>query len=286
LKAEAPLDAQPVLEAAAHAAQHGLLVAADRALGQGRDLVGQLLRARERLAPGYDLVDESDPLRLAHVDAPAGDDELHRLREAHDQRQPRREPVATHDVPAPLEGTELGVLGGDAYVGEQRGLEPGRERVAVDRGDDRLEDVHLARVAAGARQIVEIATIPVEVAELRELRGILQVPAGAEGRLAGAGDDEHERVVVVPKTLPGVVQLLVHDTADRVVLLRPVVGQRDDVTVLLVAKGLVGHRVLHVVDVPPVGGGHAMRGRPRPPTTPQEPCCASSASASSRSDTP
>ena len=84
-----------------------------------------------------------------------GDHELHRLGEADDERQPHGHAVAADDVPAPLERAELGVLGGDADVGEQRRLEAGRERVAVDRRDHRLEDVGLARVAALAGAVVE-----------------------------------------------------------------------------------------------------------------------------------
>jgi hypothetical protein len=45
-----------------------------------------------------------------------------------DQRQPRRQPVATDDVPAPLERAELGVLGRDPDVREQRRLETGGAR--------------------------------------------------------------------------------------------------------------------------------------------------------------
>ena len=59
--------------------------------------------------------------------------------------------------------------------------------------------------------------------------------------LAGAGDDQHERVVVVAEALPGVVQLGVHRAVDRVVLVGPVVGERHDVVVLLVEQRFVVH---------------------------------------------
>ena len=70
----------------------------------------------------------------------------------------------------------------------------------------------------------------------------MQVPSGAERRLARAGDDEDEGALVVAEPLPRVVQLRVHLSVDRVVLIRTVVGQRYDVRLLVVAKRLVIHR--------------------------------------------
>ena len=95
--------------------------------------------------------------------------------------KPRREPVPADDVPAPLQRAELRVLRGDADVREQGRLEARGEGMAVHGGDDGLEDVDLARVATGAGKVVEVAPVLVEVAELFELGGILQVPPGAEG---------------------------------------------------------------------------------------------------------
>ena len=54
--------------------------------------------------------------------------------------------------------------------------------------------------------------------------GVREVPAGAE-RVAGAGDHQHEGVVVVAEALPGIVELRVHLAADRVALIRAVVGE-------------------------------------------------------------
>ena len=143
----------------------------------------ELLGAGERLAARHDLVDQPDRERLVGVDAPARDHQLHRPGEADDERQAHGHAVAAHDVPAPLERAELGVLGGDADVGQQRVLQAGRERVPVDGGDHRLEDVGLARIAAGAGAVVEADAVGVVVAELAQFGGVLQVPAGAEGRL-------------------------------------------------------------------------------------------------------
>ena len=120
-------------------------------------------------------------MRLLRADAPPRDHELHRLGEADDERQPYRHAVAADDVPAPLERTELCVLGGDANVGQQRRLQPGGERVPVDGRDHRLEDVGLARVAALAGAVVEADAVGVVVADLAEICRVLEVPARAEG---------------------------------------------------------------------------------------------------------
>ena len=79
----------------------------------------------ERLPRGT--ISLTSPMRSAScdVDAPAGDDQLHRLREADDERQAHGHAVAADDVPAPLERAELRVLGDDPDVGQQRGLEAG-----------------------------------------------------------------------------------------------------------------------------------------------------------------
>src|ERR1019366_5001617 len=95
-------------------------------------------------------------------------------------------------------------------VGEQRRLEPSGERVPVHGSYHRLEDVGLARVAALTGAVVEADAEGVVVADLAETCRVLQIPAGAEGRLPGAGDHEDERVIVIAKSLPGMMQLHVH----------------------------------------------------------------------------
>jgi hypothetical protein len=52
------------------------------------------------------------------VQPSARDDQLHGLGEAHEQREAHGHPVPTHDVPAPLERAELGVLGRDPDIGQ------------------------------------------------------------------------------------------------------------------------------------------------------------------------
>jgi hypothetical protein len=110
-------------------------------------------------------------LCLLRVDAPPGDDELHRLGKPDDQRQAHRQSVTADDVPAALERAELGILGGDANVGEERRLEARGKRVSIDGRDDGLEDVGLARVAALAWAVVQPDAVGVVVPELAEVRG-------------------------------------------------------------------------------------------------------------------
>jgi hypothetical protein len=204
-------------------------------LRQGGDLVRELDGAAERVVG--DLVDEADAQRLLGVDGAAGDDELHRLGEADDERQADGEAVAGDDVPPPLQRAEDRARRRDADVGEQRRLEPRGDGPAVHRGDHRLEDVDAAGVAADAGQRVEVAAELV-VVRPRPLGRVGQVPSGAE-RVAGARDDEDERVVVVAEALPRVVQLLVHPAADRVALRGPVVGEDHHMAVRVVPEGLV-----------------------------------------------
>jgi hypothetical protein len=187
--------------------------------------MGQLLRAGQRRAARHHLVDQADALGLTGVDPAPGDDQLHGAGESHHQRKASRQPVAAHDVPTALQRAELRVLGGDPDVGQQRGLQSGGECVPVDGGDDRLEHVDAAGVAAGARVVVQAGAEAVEVADLLQCGRLAEVPAGAERRLAGAGDHQHEGVVVVAEALPGVMELLRHRPVDRVVLVGPRVDE-------------------------------------------------------------
>src|SRR5208283_816979 len=61
--------------------------------------------------------------------------------------------------------------------------------------------------------------------------------------LPGAGDHKDERVVVIAKSLPRMMELRVHRPVYSVVLIRAVVGQRHHMPCLFVAQSLVAHRV-------------------------------------------
>ena len=221
-------------------ANHRLLVGADRALGKLGDLASHLQRTLEAPSRRHDLVCEADPKRLLRVDGTTGDDHLHRLRVAHDERQPDGHPVPGDDVPAALQGAEDGVLGDDPDVGQERVLEPRGDGPAVHRRDHGLEHVEPTRVSAVPGRVVEVGAELVPIVHLR-LGRVREIPAGAE-RLARTRDHEHEGLVVVAKPPPGVVKLVVHLAADGVSLLGAVVGENGDVAVPLIADRLVAHR--------------------------------------------
>ena len=83
------------------------------------------------------LVDEAQPLGLGGVDPPPGQHQLHRPLLADHARQPLRSAAAGDDPERDLRLAELGRLGGDDHVAQQRQLAAAAEREARDRGDQR-----------------------------------------------------------------------------------------------------------------------------------------------------
>ena len=131
----------------------------------------------------------------------------------------------------------------------KRRLEAGRHGPAVDGRDHRLEHVDLARVAACPGQLVDAAAKLVPLGH-RPLGRVGQVPPGAE-RAARPREHEDERVVVVAKAAPGVMELGVHLSADRVPLLRTIQRQDRDPLGELVSQGLVARTLdLALLDHP------------------------------------
>src|ERR1019366_3063656 len=77
--------------------------------------------------------------------------------------------------------------------------------------------------------------------------GIREIPASAEG-LSGSRHDEYERIVVVPKALPGVLELRVHPAVDRVARIGPVVGETGHLVLARVSDRFIVHlRLLQLV---------------------------------------
>src|SRR5208283_3410645 len=233
------LVAELLLERAADIAHDRFLVSANSSLRQLRDLARELKGAGENLLSRHDLVGQTDAQRVLGADRPARDDEFHRAPEPDDQRQAHGQAVSCNDVPAALKGAEDGGLRNDPNVGEERGLEARRNRVAVHRRDDGLEDVHLARIATDAGEVVKVPAVSIPILA-RPLGGIREIPASAEG-LSGSRHDEYERIVVVPKALPGVLELRVHPAVDRVALIGPVVGQKGHLVLDRVSDRFIVH---------------------------------------------
>ena len=115
---------------------------------------------------------------------------------------------------------------GDPQVAPQRQLEPAGQAPAGDRGDRRLRRDH-AREAERAARVVQARA---------EALDRLQVGAGAERHAAGAGEDQHARVVVGLEAVVGVGDQLGGGPVDRVAPLLAV--DRDE---RRGAAALVGH---------------------------------------------
>ena len=82
-------------------------------------------------------VHEPESQRLLGVDSPAGEHELHRALLADDARQTLRAAAAGDDPERDLGLAELGRLGGDDHVAQQRQLAPAAEREPRDGRDQR-----------------------------------------------------------------------------------------------------------------------------------------------------
>jgi hypothetical protein len=136
------------------------------------------------------------------------------------------------------------VLVGDAEVRPARPLQPAGVGDAVDRGDRRLVQVGPARGAEDAGALAAGVRVALLLADRHDVltgeRG-LEVAAGAERVLAGAGQHAHERVVVLAEPGPGVLELARRDRADGVHPPRPVDRDHGDWAVLLVAEVFVVH---------------------------------------------
>ena len=113
------------------------------------------------------------------------------------------------------------VFGHDADVGQQRHRQPGADRHAVDRRDDRLVEVdHVVDDVGGLAQVRAIASALPAVGLHHA-----EVAAGRE-RLAGAGDHGDARAVVGVDGAPDLGQLPVQAGVGRVHHLGPV--ERDE----------------------------------------------------------
>jgi hypothetical protein len=139
-------------------------------------------------------------------------------------------------APTGFEGAEQRAVGGDTDVAGEGGLQPARERPAVDGADDRLRDpVQPAGQAAEA----DVDDLPDAALALDDRRDVgLEVGACAEG-VAAAGQDRHVDRVVVAEVRPGPAEQLVQLRVDGVLGLWAVEGQPGDPVVLLVDQ--LGH---------------------------------------------
>ena len=145
----------------------------------------QIVRSAEPSRPD-DVIDDAGGERLRRGDRLAVGAHLERHLRAGETRQPLRAAGAGNDAEHHFGLADPGVLGRDAEVAGLRDLEAAAERVAVNRGDERLGGVLDAleqRVRAlGARHRIGRRLQQVERLDVR---------AGDERR---AGADEHDRL--------------------------------------------------------------------------------------------
>ena len=151
----------------AHALQRAFL---------GQHLLGESHAGIRRIALEQ-VVDEADLHALVALDRIAGDDHLHGLGRPDHARQPLGAAGARQQAELHLGQAEVGVLGRDAEMAAQRGLETAAERIAVDRRDDR------------PRRVFQRVENFMQARRLRRLAELADVGAGDE---AAAGAGQHD----------------------------------------------------------------------------------------------
>ncbi len=100
----------------------------------------------------------AEPVREAHAqrlvagDAATGQDQVERVAQADEPREPHGAAVDQRDAPTAAEHAEDGVASGDAQIAPQRELEPARDGVPLDRRDHRLGRGASGTVPSGRRR--------------------------------------------------------------------------------------------------------------------------------------
>ena len=166
--------------------------------GLGVDVVGR-----------DDLVDQPDLERLRRPHVPAGEDEVLGLGRADQPGEPLGAAGARDDPEQDLRLSDAGVVPGDAEVRGHREFQPAAERVAGDRGDDRLRDA--GQLGEG---VLEPGRRGGHLAG-RHGRHLLDVGAGREDLLA-AVEDDGAHVVAAADLERSLAELVLQRPAQRV----------------------------------------------------------------------
>ena len=180
----------------------GALQHADGGGALGQDLLGPgdalVLEPLER----HDGVDEAHVERLLRRVLAAEVPDLARLLVADDARQQGRTVAAVEAADLGAGLAEDGVLGGDGQVADDVQHVAAADGVAVDEGDDddgqrADEPLQVEDVEAGGAVRGDVAALALDG----------HVAAGAEGRVAGAGEEHHADRGVVADVPEGVDEL-------------------------------------------------------------------------------
>ena len=127
-------------------------------------------------------------LGLVGIDRAAGQDQLERARLADQARQALRAAIAGNEAELDLRQAEPRGGGGEAEGAGERQLEPAAEGIAVDERDRQ----HRQAVELGKDRLPEAA--PGAYRGQRAADQFLDVGAGAERPVAGAGDQQAARI--------------------------------------------------------------------------------------------
>ena len=141
---------------------------------------------------GHHFGDEAQLVAFLGADVAAGQHHAHRPLERDHAAEALHAAGAGGQADARLGQGELGLVGGDDDVAGQRDLEAAAHGDAVHRGDHRLVEVEAVGEAAEALGRVDRALAGLGL----DLGVVLEVVAGAEGLVAGAGDDGDPEVRV------------------------------------------------------------------------------------------
>ncbi len=204
--------------------QRSVKPALDRLLGSAdrhRRILGNRFRPAlgggERFAGRNHLIHKAEFESLLGRDVARGEDHAHGALETNLPRQPVHAAGEGCEPDARLGQRKRCILRRDDEVAGQRDLKTAAHRHAVDGGDDRLVAIE-PRGEAG-----ETALVP---AALAACRLPLQVVAGAERLVAGAGDDRYPLLGVGGEIVEHLVELEMRVDMQRIVHFRP--RQRDD----------------------------------------------------------
>src|SRR5207249_6259128 len=151
------------------------------------DLLRYCLRLVERLAGIDEPLDQPELQRLRGRHRPPSEDEVERAALAEHPRQADRPEVDQWHAEPAVEHPERGASAGHAQVTPQSQLQAARDRVALDRRDHRLVELHARR----SHRALASGGEPGGPA----LRHLLEVEAGAE-IASCSGEDRHRQRVV------------------------------------------------------------------------------------------
>ena len=199
-------------------------------------------------------VDQAPVERLRRRNRLVEEENLARPLVADRDRQPLRRAAAGDRADVGADLLDEGVLRHDRQVAGELRFVAAADRHAVQTGDDRLAGVQDALdVGAEERHVLPVVARGGDVV----LGVLLDVAAGAEGLVAGAGEDDHPDRVVEARVAKGGRELFQGACTVGVVILRPLDGDGGDEVAL---------RVEHFLETEAGGGtrGELAHGMPPP----------------------